>query len=86
MRPSVLNKLNKFKVMEESIKAREETSAMRQLRLIGIPEDNVFDEMKNWWEEQNRMALESGYELEPGEEMGEDEEWDEYDDEPSHEY
>ncbi|KAF8354697.1 hypothetical protein PRIPAC_96320, partial [Pristionchus pacificus] len=73
-------------VMEESIKAREETSAMRQLRLIGIPEDNVFDEMKNWWEEQNRMALESGYELEPGEEMGEDEEWDEYDDEPSHEY
>ncbi|KAF8370822.1 hypothetical protein PRIPAC_77251 [Pristionchus pacificus] len=73
-------------VMEESIKAREETSAMRQLRLIGIPEDDVFDEMKNWWEEQNRMALESGYELEPGEEMGEDEEWDEYDDEPSHEY
>ncbi|KAF8361521.1 hypothetical protein PRIPAC_88444 [Pristionchus pacificus] len=39
-------------ILEESIKVRIELSNTRTMRLLGIPEDDVFDVLNAWWEEK----------------------------------
>lgn len=43
---------SKFEILEESIKVRIELSNTRTMRLLGIPEDDVFDVLNAWWEEK----------------------------------
>ncbi|KAF8358638.1 hypothetical protein PRIPAC_93633 [Pristionchus pacificus] len=39
-------------ILEESIKVRIELGNTRTMRLLGIPEDDVFDVLNAWWEEK----------------------------------
>ncbi|GMR35514.1 hypothetical protein PMAYCL1PPCAC_05709, partial [Pristionchus mayeri] len=37
-------------ILAESLKVREELSEAREIARLGIPEDDVFDELVNWWD------------------------------------
>ncbi|GMR35686.1 hypothetical protein PMAYCL1PPCAC_05881, partial [Pristionchus mayeri] len=38
------------RILAESLKVREELSEAREIARLGIPEDDVFDELVNWWD------------------------------------
>ncbi|GMR51871.1 hypothetical protein PMAYCL1PPCAC_22066, partial [Pristionchus mayeri] len=51
----------RHEIMEESLKVRDELSEVRSLKKIGIPDDDMYDELINWWEEKEKALKESGY-------------------------
>ncbi|GMS87271.1 hypothetical protein PENTCL1PPCAC_9446, partial [Pristionchus entomophagus] len=58
-------------IMEESIRVRDEQCNARVARRIGMPEDDIFDDLTKWWEEKEEWY---GLEEEAEEEEDEGEE------------
>lgn len=40
--------------MEESIKVRNERNDLLAARRMGMPEDDVFEDLNKWWEDKER--------------------------------
>ncbi|GMS85728.1 hypothetical protein PENTCL1PPCAC_7903, partial [Pristionchus entomophagus] len=58
-------------IMKESVKVREELSDARVAKLIGIPSDDIFDDLTKWWEEKETwFGMEEEAEEEEEEAMG----------------
>ncbi|GMT28862.1 hypothetical protein PFISCL1PPCAC_20159 [Pristionchus fissidentatus] len=60
-------------IMVESLRVREEINEQQYARRIGIPDDDVYDEVIKWWEEKEEGTL------------GEYEEWEEWNEEDADE-
>ncbi|GMT29949.1 hypothetical protein PFISCL1PPCAC_21246, partial [Pristionchus fissidentatus] len=65
-------------IMNTSYDVREENNDKQFARRIGMPEDDVYDELNVWWEEKERdiRAMEE-YERDEGEESEEDDDGEE---------
>ncbi|GMR32918.1 hypothetical protein PMAYCL1PPCAC_03113, partial [Pristionchus mayeri] len=45
-------------ILAESLKVREELSEAREVARLGIPEDDVYDELVNWWDMKEKAKRE----------------------------